>query len=648
MPWARRYLRLVAAVAVAGLLLSGLTLAGLVPAALRATAAAGELGGNADPLGRLLARPPTRSVLDAADGSVLATLHGDQDRKVVPLSAVPLRVRDAVLAAEDARFYSHGALDLRGIVRAAAVDLTSHRLREGGSSIAQQYVKNVVTGDRRSLGRKLVEAVDAAELERAATKDQILAAYLNQVYFGEGVYGIATAAEHYFATPVGRLSLAQAAALAGTIASPERFRPTAGRAALARRNLVLDRMAADGFAGPARVAAAKRQPLAPRLRAEPHRFPYFVDAVTRALLGDHALDSALGPAGSAARRRAVLEGGLRITTSLRPADQRLAETAVRDRLAGVGIDAALASVDPASGQVVAMVGGRDYARSQVDLATGQGGGGFPPGSSFKVFYLVAALEEGIPPSISFNTASPVTVTAPACPTGYTVHNAEPAAAGRLDLARATAESVNTWYAQLMERVGTPAAIAVARRMGITSPLHDWCSLVLGTENLTPLELAGAYATLAAGGIHCRPELITRITGPTGRVLFDGRPACRRVLDARVAATAVGILRGVVGPGGTGFRAAIGRPLAGKTGTTSGYADAWFTGFTPQLATSVWVGRARAQVPMDHLFGGGPVYGGTFPALIFHDYMAAALAGEPVADQPGAAPAPASGPQAGMP
>jgi membrane peptidoglycan carboxypeptidase len=648
MPRAGRYLRLVAVVTVTGLLLSGVALVGLVPAALQATAAARELGGQADPLGRLLARPPTRSVVRAADGSVLAVLHGDQDRVVVPLSAVPVTVRDAVLAAEDARFYSHGALDLRGIVRAAAVDLTSGRLREGGSSIAQQYVKNVVTGDRRSLGRKLVEAVDAAALERAATKDRILAAYLNQVYFGEGVYGIATAAEHYFATPVGRLSLAQAAALAGTIASPERFRPTAGRAALARRNLILDHMAADGFAAPARVAAAKRQPLRPRVRPEPHRFPYVVDAVTRALLDDHELDAVLGPASSAARRRAVFEGALRITTSLRPADQRLAETAVRDRLSGVGVDAALASIDPASGRVLAMVGGRDYARSQVNLATGQGGGGFPPGSSFKVFYLVAALEEGIPPSISFATASPVTVTAPACPTGYTVHNAEPAMAGRLDLRRATAESVNTYFAQLMVRVGTPAAIAVARRMGITSPLHDYCSLVLGTENLTPLELAGAYATLADGGIHCRPQLIARITGPTGRVLFDGRPACRRVLDARVAATTVGILRGVVGPGGTGFRAAMGRPLAGKTGTTSSFADAWFTGFTPQLATSVWVGEARAQVPMRHLFGGSPVYGGTFPALIFHDYMAAALAGEPVADLPDTAPAPASGPQAGMP
>jgi membrane peptidoglycan carboxypeptidase len=631
----RRTLRRLLVVLVAtSVLLSGLALTVVLPAALVATAAAREVGGDAHPLDRLLARPPTRSVIRAADGSVLATLHGDQDRTVVPLSAVPTTVRDAVLAIEDARYYAHGALDLRGITRAAVADVVSGHISQGGSDLAQQYVKNVVTGDRRSLHRKLVEALDAVQLERHLSKDQILAAYLNQVYFGEGVYGIATAAEHYFSRPVGHLSLAQAAALAGTIANPRRFRPTGGKAARARRDQVLDRMAAVGFASPARVAAAKRQPLVPHVHREAVRSPYFVEDVTRTLLDDHALDDALGPAGSTARRQAVFEGGLSVTTTLRPADQRRADQAVPGRLAGTGLGAAVVSLDPASGAVVAMVGGSDFARSKVNLATGQGGGGFPPGSSFKVFFLVAALEQGLPAGTSFDTTSPVTVTAPACPMGYTVHNAEPSRAGRMALAQATAESVNTYYAQLMVRVGTPAAIRVARRMGITSPLHDYCSLVLGTENLTPLELAGAYATLAADGVHCQPTVLARVTGPTGRVLFDGRPSCRRVLAPRVAAAAVGILGGVVQPGGTGFRAAIGRPLAGKTGTTTSYADAWFTGFTPQLASSVWVGDPARQTPMADRFNGGPVYGGTFPALIFHDYMAAATASQPVADLPG--------------
>jgi membrane peptidoglycan carboxypeptidase len=629
-PWAR----LLLVVLVTSLVLSAVVLAAVVPTALVATAAAKDLGGGGHPLGRLLAPPPASTVVHAADGSVLAVLHGDQDRTVVPLSAVPVTVRDAVLAIEDTRFYEHGALDLHGIIRAAVADLLSGHISEGGSDLTQQYVKNVVTGDRISLHRKLVEALDAIQLERRLSKDQILAAYLNQVYLGDGVYGIATAAEHYFSRPVGRLTLGQAAALAGTIASPERFKPTAGREALARRNLVLDRMAELGFASPAKVAAAKRQPLRPRLHQETVRHPYFVDDVTRELLGGHALDEALGPAGSAARRRAVFEGGLSVTTTLRPADQRLAEQAVDGRLAGAGLGGALVSIDPASGAVVAMVGGRDFAASRVNLATGQGGGGFPPGSSFKVFYLVSALEQGIPASTTFDTASPVTVTAPACPTGYTVHNAERARSGRMALAQATAESVNVYYAQLMVRVGTPNAIEVARRMGITSPLRDYCSLVLGSENVTPLELASAYATLAADGVHCQPSVLARVTDSTGRVLFDGQPSCRQVLDPQVAAEAVGILRGVVQPGGTGFRAAIGRPLAGKTGTTTDFVDAWFTGFTPQLATSVWVGDPARQTPMRDRFNGGPVYGGTFPALIFRDYMAAALAARPVADLTG--------------
>jgi penicillin-binding protein 1A len=635
-PWVRLAALVVATALVVGLV--ALPLA--VPAAQLAVAATRGVGGTPT-LGRLLRPPPTSSVIYAADGSVLAVLHGAQDRAVVPLSAVPPSVRDAVLAVEDARFYQHGALDPRGIVRALVADVRAGGFLEGGSTIAQQYVKNAVTGDQVSLHRKLVEALDAAQLERRLSKDQILGDYLNEVYFGDGVYGIATAAQHYFSKPLRELSLAEAASLAGTIASPERFKPTAGKQALARRNLVLDRMAATGFASPVAVAAAKRQPLRPRVRLEPDRFPYFVDYVTRQLLGSPVLDATLGRAGSAARRRAVYQGGLSIRTTLRPGDQRLAEAAVRDQLGGTGLGGALVSLDPATGEIAAVVGGRDFARSKINLATGQGGGGFPPGSSFKVFYLVAALEQGISPSTSFDTSSPTTVRAPECPGGYTVHNAEAASAGRIDLRQATAESVNAYYAQLMVQVGTPSAIQTARRMGITTPLRDYCSLVLGTENTTPLDLASAYATLADRGVHCRPLAISRITDPAGRALLDGRPSCQRVLDPGVAATATGILRGVVGPGGTGFRAAIGRPLAGKTGTTTGFADAWFTGFTPQLATSVWVGDPIRQVPMAGLFDGGPVYGGTLPALVFHQYMAAALAGQPVLDLPPGGPGPAT-------
>ena len=572
-------------------------------------------------------RRPARCVR-AADGSVLAVLHGDQDRAVVPLSAVPMTVRDAVLAIEDARFYAHGALDLRGIARAAVADVASGHIRQGGSDLTQQYVKNVVTGDRRSLHRKLVEALDAIQLQRHLSKDQILAAYLNRVYFGDGVYGIAAAAEHYFSRPVGRLTLAQAAALAGTIANPGRFRPTAGPAARARRDQVLDRMAAVGFASPARVAAAKRQPLRPRLHREAVHFPYFVDDVTRALLDDHALDRALGPAGSAARRRAVFEGGLRVATTLSPADQHLAEQAVAGRLAGVGLGGALVSLDPASGAVVAMVGGRDFASSKVNLATGQGGGGFPPGSSFKVFYLVAALEQGIPASTSFDTASPTTVTAPACPAGYSVHNAEPASPGRIALAQATAESVNTYYAQLMVRVGTANAIRVARRMGITSPLRDYCSLVLGTENVTPLELASAYATLAAGGSTAsRPPSPGSPARPAGSCSTAGPPAAgssthrwRRPPSASCAGS-WGRAGPATGPPSAGpWPARPAPPPASPTPGSPASPPSW----PPRSGSATRSGRPRCAPSST----AAPSIGGTFPALIFHDYMAAALAAPP--------------------
>lgn len=635
-PWAR-----LGVLVTAGAMLVS---AGLLPLAARVAAlgaAAGSRPGGRPPLTRLLARPPADSVIQAADGSALAVLHRDQDRVVVPLSAIPLQVRQAVLAVEDVRFYRHGALDLHGILRALVSDLRGGAILQGGSTITQQYVKTVVTGGRVSLQRKLTEAEDAAQLERHLTKDQILAAYLNEVYFGDGVYGIATAAGHYFSRPLGRLSLAQAAALAGTLASPARYRPTAGPAALRRRDEVLDRMAAAGFATPAQVAAAKREPLRPHLRAAPVRAPFFADFVTRQLLDSPSLDASLGPAGSQARARAVYEGGLRVATTLRPGAQAAAEAAVRDQLGGAGLDSAVVAIDPSSGAIVALDGGRDFTRSQVDLATGQGGDGFPPGSSFKVFYLVAALEQGVPVGTSFDTTPPRTVVAPECPTGYTVHNAETGGLGRIDLARATAESVNTYYAQLMAKVGTPAAIDAARRMGVTAPLHDYCSLVLGTEDVTPLDLASAYATLADGGTHCRPLAITRVSDAAGRVLFAARPACRQALDPGVAAEATGILRGVVAPGGTGFRAAFGRPLAGKTGTTTSFADAWFTGYTRQLTASVWVGDPASQTPMRHLFAGGPVFGGTFPALIFRQFMIRALAGEPVGDLPrpaGTAPA----------
>ena len=334
----RRLARLVAVVVTLAALTSVVLLPAVVPVGLLATNAIQQLG--VPPVGRALERPPERSLVYAADGTVLARLHATEDRVVIPLSGIPPDVRDAVLAIEDARFYRHGALDYRVLGRALLADLYGGGIRQGGSTITQQSVKQTVTGASVTLRRRLAEAIGAIQLERRLSKDRILEAYLNEVYFGEGAYGIEAAAEHYFSEPARELTLAEGAALAAAIASPARFRPTAGREALARRNLVLGRMAALGFAPGSEVAAALRQPLRTHLHRSTRRYPFFVQVVERQLLRDHALDGTLGPAGSAARERALFEGGLAIHTTLGTGRQRLAEAAVAEDLGAGGPQAA--------------------------------------------------------------------------------------------------------------------------------------------------------------------------------------------------------------------------------------------------------------------------------------------------------------------
>ena len=613
--------------------------------------------GDVPPLQKKLPTPPQTSVIYAADHTTpLASLVLNQNRRIVPLSAIPRSLRDAVVAIEDDRFYEHKGVDLRGIARAAVADLRSKGIAQGGSTLTQQYVKKVVTGDSRTLDRKIREAIYAVQLERRWTKDQILAAYLNQAYFGDGYYGVATAAQHYFGgKPLSKLTLSESASLAATIAAPNRYKPSKPRFNLPRRNLVLDRMYDLHFASLKAVTAAKKQRPQIRLYKPQTRQPYFVDEVTHNLLTDHLYDKALGKAGSEARKQAVFQGGLKIQTTLDLARQHEAEAAVNSRdLGRFAITAydparkkdvtnymngALASVDPRNGAVVAMVSGTNHGKSQVNLATGAGGTGFQPGSSFKVFFIVAALEEGINPAITFNAPTQIPVVAPRCPASvhYVPHNAGDGEAGTFNMYGATAHSVNTWFAQLMPKVGLAKAVEVARRMGITQApapgdkdYDSWlvCSLFLGPKEVTPLDMASAFGTLANNGVHCQRFIVDRILGPTGKTLFSRKPSCEQAVPQPVAAQTVDILRGVVS-GGTGKAASIGRPVAGKTGTTNSNMSAFWTGFTPQLSTSVWVGFFPNPLPMQNEHFGRPVFGGTFPAEIFHDYMVNALAGQPV-------------------
>ena len=618
--------------------------------------------GDVPPLQEALPDPAQRSVVYAADGkTALAELVKDENRQLVKLKDVPQRVRDAVVAIEDDRFYQHHGVDFRGIVRAAFANLRSGRVSQGGSTLSQQLIKNVVTGNSRTIDRKLREAMYAVELERRMTKDEILERYLNQAYFGEGVYGIGTAARHYFHNKSIRfLTLSEAASLAATIAAPENYKPTKKKANLARRDLVLDRMLALGFAKPKDVAKAKREKLTVERYKQPNRQPYFVRYITDQLLNDPRYNEALGKPGSDARVNQVFQGGLKIYTTLNKNRQSQAAHAVQgqmDRFLRKPFNGdpagALASIDPTTGRIAALYGGRDFKKLQVNLATGQGGvGGAQPGSAFKMFYIVAALEKGVSSGDVMSAPSPIQIDNPRCRTDggpWRPHNAEPTSGGVYNMYEATAHSVNTWFAQLAVKIGPEAGIEVARRMGISNipprgskEYGSWavCAAVLGAKEVSVLDMASAFGVLANKGVRCTPYSIFKVVAPNQRKpLIENRPACKRVIDPKISARTVAMLRGVV-TGGTGGRAALpDRPVAGKTGSASNYVSAFFSGFTPQLSTSVWVGYRRGQVSMSNLFDGSPVFGGTFPAVIFHNYMAAALAGAPVIGFPTPPPPP---------
>jgi membrane peptidoglycan carboxypeptidase len=655
---------------VMALLLALTTLPVVVPAGALVRDTARRLG-DVPPLPKVgpLAQ---RSNIYAANGSRLATLF-DENRVYVPLKQIPKYLRDAVVAIEDDRFYEHSGVDFRGIARAAVADLKAGTIEQGGSTLTQQYVKTIVLNDTsETLDRKIREAMYAVQLEKQMTKNQILEAYLNAVAFGEGTYGVGAAAQHYFGgKAVSKLSLSQAASLAATIKSPEVYKPTRPKANLPRRDLVLDRMQQLGFAKPDDVAAAKKEKLHVSSFKLSVSQPFFVDYVRNLLLNDPAYDKALGAVGSDRRKKLLFQGGLKIYTTLNPTRQQQSEAAVRDQLREPSqrdsrIDGALASVDPKTGQIVALVSGKDYQKSKVNLATLRNGSlGMQPGSSFKTFFIVAALEEGLPTSTTFFAPPAITnQVGGKCP-GWgdgEPGNADPAEAGNYNLYTATIHSVNTYFAQLAVKVGPSHGLEVARRMGISNApkppgappgpdaskaekdaykaesinYSNWnvCSLVLGAKEVSVLDMASAYGTLANQGVHCKAYSIDRIIGADGKTLFKQKPDCQQVVEPGIANQTVDILRDVV-TSGTGTRAALtGRPVAGKTGTTDLYRSAFFNGFTPQLATSVWVGIPRKPTSMPTLGpGGGPVFGGTWPAMIFRQYMEAALQGQPVESFP---------------
>jgi len=548
-------------------------------------------------------------------GRVMARLHAEADRVDVPAQQIPGVMRNAVLAAEDHNFYHHGGVSLPSIIRAGFVNLFHLGVRQGGSTITQQYVKNAYVGTQRTLLRKVKEAIVAMKLERKESKDQILTDYLNTIYFGRGAYGIEAAARTYFGVSARSLNLPQSALLAGVIRAPELLDPIRHPdAAMQRRNTVLGQMAGFGFISSEEAATAQKAALGAReggTAKAPLVGAYFVEDVRRLLVSEYG----------AAR---VYRGGLVVRTTLDLTRQKAAEAAVRSVLdKPTDPEAALVSVDSDTGEVLAMVGGRKFSEQQFNLASQ---GHRQPGSSFKPFVLSAALQQDIALKSTFRAPASITLKTGFEP--WKVSNYDKKDYGTIDLLNATEFSVNTVYAQLVLKVGPDAAAKAAKDAGIVSKLSAVPSITLGTSTVTPEELAGAYADFANGGTHIVPHIIRSITEADGHSLFKEAAIRKSAFDPKVANTVAYALTQVVQKG-TGKRAQLGnRPVGGKTGTTENHVDAWFCGFTRQISTVVWMGYPQGGRTMEHVRGIA-VTGGSFPAMIWKAYMEKAVEGTPV-------------------
>ena len=552
-------------------------------------------------------RPPTVTLL-AADGTELRTI-GDVYGGPVSLGDLPSALPDAVLATEDRRFYDHFGLDIIGLARAVVANLRAGRIVQGGSTITQQVAKNLFLTPERTLKRKIQELLLALWLEHKFTKDQILTIYLNRVYLGAGTYGVEAAARKYFNRPAARLTTYQAAMLAGLLKAPSRYNPRSHPArAKARTVQVLANMVAAGVLGPQAAKAAKNGGPVRGPAAGPNKGRHFADWVLQQV-SDYANPG---------------DRDLVVLTTLDPGLQRLAENGVAKALAKTGAkagitEAALVAMTP-SGAVRAMVGGRDYAKSQFNRATQARR---QPGSAFKPFVYLAGLEAGLRPDS-------VLMDAPLAIGGWRPGNFTKTHAGPVSLADAFAKSINTVAVRVSERAGRGHVIDTARRLGLAGDFKPTPSLALGVNEVSLLDLTQAYGPFANGGAGVWAYGIEEIRDGAGKLLYRRRGSGPgRVVSAPHVAAMNGMLARVISDG-TGRAADINRPQAGKTGTSQHFRDAWFVGFTADLVTGVWMGNDDAR-PMKNVTGGGP------PARLWRDFMAAAHRGLSPRALPGAEP-----------
>jgi penicillin-binding protein 1A len=579
---------------------------------------------------------------DCGPDNAIATFSAEEDRINVPLEELPAVLTNAVLATEDRDFYNHNGIDPVGIGRALYRDVQGDAVRQGGSTITQQYVKNVYLTSERSLVRKLKEAVLAVKLERELEKDEILERYLNTIYFGRGAYGVGAASRAYFGKDVRQIGLVEASYLAGLIRAPESADASrAPEEATRRQATVLVAMLDEGYITADDKAAVEAVPLPGVVierrdrtglgevkgdtAAEQIGTKYFVEAVRRQVAEQYGEDMLYG-------------GGLRIYTTIDFDLQRAAWDAVESTLDQEGDpQAALVAVDQ-YGYVKAMVGGRDFETQEVNLALGRdaGGSGRGAGSAFKPLVLAEAVRQGI--SLNSKFDSPGTMTFPGVQGAtegedWEVGNYGGTEQGVLDLVDATRVSSNTAYAQLMLKVGPDAVVRLAEQLGITAELPEVPALVLGSGDVSPLDMAVAYSTFANRGVRNDPIMISRIEqvdeDGNVEVIDQAVPTGERVLTEEQADQVTYCLRQVV-EGGTGTAANFGPAVAGKTGTTQDNKDAWFVGYTPKLTAAVWMGYADplpdGTVPVMDDVQGIEVTGGSFPAEIWRKFMRQATEG----------------------
>ena len=569
---------------------------------------------NLPDINRMADYQPSRSTrVFSRDGQQLANLY-KENRTWVTIDKIPVRVREAFIATEDAHFYQHHGVDLGGIARAAFADFRHERL-QGASTITQQLARRLFLSNEVTWSRKIQEALLAVEIERYYTKDEILERYLNIIYFGSGAYGLEAAAHTYFGTDVGHLTLAQAALLAGLPAAPSDYSPYVNlQHARDRQRHVLGRMVDAGFVTEAQARAAERAPI--NLVGErpeglqSYKYPWFTTYVT------HLLESQFGS-------QATFEGGLQVYTTVDPKLQQLAESAVNwgiDRAAAEGIgahQAALVTIRPSTGEILAMVGGagKFSLTNQFNRAWQAHR---QPGSSFKVYVYTAEIDAGHPPTTIVQD-TPVSY-----PMGdgtrWTPMDDDNRYLGSITLRYALAQSRNVVAVKLAQDLGVDRIIEYAKRMGVSAPLEPNLSLALGSSVISPLDQATGYATLANGGIHVPSSPIRLVRDALGTPVLDNTyPQQTEVVSAGVAYVMTSMMESVIQEG-TGYpNAVIGRPAAGKTGTTSDFRDAWFVGFTPELVTAVWIGN-------DNYKRMNESYGGNIPARIWARFMKAALAG----------------------